>query len=168
MSRLDIERFSEQYAVRVLSYSDVSLIHNICKGNTIYYEHCGRENTTEDIYNDLTITPPGKDLSDKYYVGFFCENHLIAVMDLIDGYPNDSTAFIGFFMMNIDYQGKGIGTGIITQLLVYLKQAGFKMVRLGIDKGNPQSTHFWHKNGFKEVKEVPQERGIIVLAEREI
>lgn len=36
---------------------------------------------------------------DKYYVGFYHKDKLVAVMDLIVKYPNDETAFIGFFMM---------------------------------------------------------------------
>ena len=45
---------------------------------------------------------------------------------------------------------------------------GFAAVRLGIDKENPQSNHFWRKNGFTVLKEVPQARGVILLAERRL
>ena len=31
----------------------------------------------------------------------------------------------------------------------YLKTEGYKKIRLGVDKGNPQSFSFWKKNGFK-------------------
>jgi len=30
---------------------------------------------------------------------------------------------------------------------------GFKKVRLGVDKGNPQSYAFWVKNQFSEINE---------------
>ena len=30
----------------------------------------------------------------------------------------------------------------------------------------PQSTHFWRKNGFRVVRELPQDEGIIQVAER--
>ena len=36
---------------------------------------------------------------DKYYVGYFEEDRLGAVIDLILRYPNEETAFIGLFMM---------------------------------------------------------------------
>ena len=39
-------------------------------------------------------------------------------------------------------------------------------VRLGIDKGNPQSNHFWNKNGFLVIKEVDQDGGTILVAEK--
>lgn len=41
-------------------------------------------------------------------------------------------------------------------------------VRLGIDKENPQSNHFWRKNGFAVLREAAQERGIVLLTERRL
>ncbi|MGN1344920.1 MAG: GNAT family N-acetyltransferase [Traorella sp.] len=61
---------------------------------------------------------------------------------MADGYPNLEVAYIGFFMMNVEYQGKKIGTSIIHEIAEYLKTIGKTLIRLGIDLGNPQSTHF--------------------------
>lgn len=168
MHRLNCSRLSDRFQVRELTESDIPAIYALCCGNRLFYECCGRQNTPEEIRNDMTITPPGKDLCDKYYVGFFDGTHLAAVMDLIDGYPDDETAFIGFFMLHVAYQGKGTGTAMISRVCAYLKQAGFRRVQLGFDKENPQSSHFWLKNRFAAVREVPQEKGIIVLAERSL
>ena len=87
-------------------------------------------------------------------------------MDLIDGYPDSDTAFIGFFMMNRQLQGHQIGTSIIQELCLYLKETGLKRVLLGIDKENPQSNAFWTKNGFSVIREVEQAEGTILLAEK--
>lgn len=51
-------------------------------------------------------------------------------------------------MMNAEYQGKGIGTNIIENVCAGLKKTGFQRIRLAVDKGNPQSNHFWIKNCF--------------------
>ena len=56
----------------------------------------------------------------------------------------------------------------VLRLCAELKNQGFGRVRLGIDKGNPQSTHFWRENGFQVIREVPQGDGIILLAERSL
>ena len=97
---LDISEFSRQYNVRRMYESDADTILALCRKNTQYYAYCGKNPSKELILNDLTITPPGKDFSSKYYVGFYERSELIAVMDLIDGYPDADTAFIGFFLMN--------------------------------------------------------------------
>lgn len=166
MRHLDITKFSKKYYVRQLTEEDIPRIYALCQKNRQYYEYCGKLPTKELIRSDLTITPPGIDICKKYYIGFFEKDTLLAVMDLIDGYPDDKIAFIGFFMMNIDFQGNGLGSSIISKVLEYLKENEFMTVRLGIDKGNPQSNHFWKKNGFDIIKEVPQDEGIILLTER--
>lgn len=70
-------------------------------------------------------------------------------MDLVDGYPDIGTAYIGFFMVNPKYQGKQLGTTIVSETVEYLRNIGKTAVRLAIDKGNPQSTHFWIKTGLR-------------------
>ncbi|WP_278662947.1 GNAT family N-acetyltransferase [Anaerococcus vaginalis] len=85
---------------------------------------------------------------------------------MLDGYPDEETCFIGFFIVNILYQGQGIGTEIIGNILSYVKEIGKAKVRLGIDKENPQSKAFWKKNGFNLIKEVERSGGTILLAEK--
>ena len=68
-------------------------------------------------------------------------------------YPKKKTAFIGLFMMDVNYQNKGIGSSVIGEVLSYLKSENYEKIRLGVDKGNTQSYSFWNKNGFVTVEE---------------
>jgi RimJ/RimL family protein N-acetyltransferase len=146
--------------------SDADSILELCRGNTQYYLYCQAEPSREQILSDLHITPPGIDPSDKYYIGFYQGNTLVAVMDLIDGYPGPDTAFIGFFMMRKEFQGNQVGSAIIQETAAYLKTLGMTAIQLGIDKGNPQSTHFWKKNGFVVKEEIDRGDWTILLAEK--
>ena len=56
-------------------------------------------------------------------------------------------------MMDVNYQNKGIGSKVIGEVLSYLKSENYEKIRLGVDKGNPQSSSFWTKNGFVTVGE---------------
>ena len=150
---INVLELSKRYKVRRMGDMDAESILDIYSGNPQYYRYCEAEPTTEEVLNDLHITPPDIPMSDKYYVGFYEDTTLVAVMDLIDGYPDADTAYIGFFMMNPTYQGNHIGTAIISEVIEYLRSIGEKAVRLAIDKGNPQSTHFWKKNGFEIISE---------------
>ena len=163
---LDIVRLSSQYAVRCMDDADVDAIYDLFLQNEQYFRYCGRQPSRELILSDLHATPPGKPASSKYYVGFYAEDTLVAVMDLIDGYPDSGWAFIGFFMMNKELQGRQIGSGIIEEVCRSLKTAGIRAVRLGIDKGNPQSAHFWKKNGFSVIREVEQDGWTVLVAEK--
>lgn len=168
MRRLNVNDFSDRFLVRFMEEDDISTIYEMTRKNVQYYEFNGKENVIEDIANDLIICPPGKNLNDKYYVGFFDGETLLAVIDLYDGYPDEKTAYIGFFMMNKEYQGKEIGTKIVSVLFEYLKSVGFERVRLGYERENPQSKHFWKKNQFQDITEVSQDGIIIVVAERNL
>ena len=165
---IDISKISGLYDIRRLDDSDAESILSFCQKNTQFYEYCKAEPTREQVLNDLHITPPDIDLSDKYYIGFYRNKTLIAVMDLIDGYPEPEITFIGFFMMNKDLQGQGIGTAIIQETASYLKITGKTAIRLAIDKGNPQSTHFWNKNGFIVIKEVDRNGWTALVAEKKL
>ena len=89
-------------------------------------------------------------------------------MDLIDGYPEDNIAFIGFFMMDAFLSRQGIGTKIIFEVADYLKTHGFTTIRLAIDKDNPQSNHFWDKNGFSVIEEVDRDGWPVLVAENNL
>lgn len=168
MNELELNKLSSKCDVRKLNETDLESIYTFCKSNTQYYEYCGKDLSMELIENDLTIAPPGIPMEQKYYIGFFEGDRLIAIMDLVVGFPDEDTAYIGFFMMNSKLQGVGIGSEIVAESLRYLRGKGFQKCRLGIDKGNPQASHFWKKNGFEVIRKVVQEEGIILVAERQL
>jgi len=160
------EALSSAFHVRKLAYADLDDIFGLCCKNEIFYRFHPPVVTFESILEDMQALPPGKTYADKYYIGFFREDRLVAVMDLILDYPKAGIAFIGFFMMNMDFQGRGIGTLIIHQSLARLATLGYRSVQLGIDKGNPQSEAFWTKCGFvKTGRELPNEISAYVYME---
>lgn len=155
--------------VRVLTDTDVAAIVALCKENPLYYQYCPPFVTENSIRADMKALPPRKTMEDKYYLGFFEGNLLVAVMDLILGFPNDETAFVGFFMMNKQFQGQGEGTALMEDVYEYLKYVGFQQIRLCFAKGNPQSEHFWIKNGFVPTGVEAQNEGYIaVVLEKEL
>ena len=166
MKNIQIEKLSDSYTIRRLTDADVPMLYAWMLRNDQYFRYCGGSTTPERVRQDLTLCPPGTTPAQKHYVGFFDAGTLVAVMDLIDGYPDADMAFIGFFMMNRELQGQGTGTAIVRDVLAALRALGYTAVRLGIDKENPQSNHFWRKNGFTVLREAAQERGIVLLAER--
>ena len=166
---MDIKDFSEKYEVRRLTTDDIEIIYRLCKMNPLYYEYCPLAVSRESVAEDLKALPPGISMEDKYFVGFFAGDKMIAVMDLIDGYPAKEIAFIGFFMTDAGVQNQGIGSRIIEEMAGYLKKEGFRRIRLAWVKGNPQSEHFWLKNGFKPIKETSSTAADhVILAERMI
>ena len=145
---MDPAVLSERYQVRRLTEADVEAIYRLCADNPLFYQHCPPFVTRESIRADSRALPPGKTAADKYYLGYFQGDKLAAVLDLILDYPRAQTAFVGFFMLARQLQGRGVGSAIVAGALQALARQGYTHVRLGYVKGNPQSEAFWLKNGF--------------------
>ena len=93
---MNIQSLSTKNAVRRLTDADIPEVFALCEGNPLYYQFCPPFVTEESIQRDMVALPEGKTEKDKHYLGFYLEDRLIAVMDLIAGYPKAETAFIGF------------------------------------------------------------------------
>ena len=161
---MEVTHLSKTYNVRRLQEDDIEQICTLCSGNPQYYRYHPPAATADSIREDMRALPPGREPQDKYYVGYFAgDGTLLAVMDLILGYPQEKTALIGFFMVSAAHQGTGLGSALVDEASAYLGAQGYTKLRLGVDKGNPQSLAFWTKNGFTQVGE-----GHYIIMEREI
>lgn len=166
---MDVSLLSNRYLVQMMSESDVESIYELCRKNVLFYQYCPPFVTEESILYDMNALPPKKEMQDKYYIGYYDGDRLIALMDLIMGFPDETTAFIGFFMTDVDIQNRGIGSKIIEDLCEHLIQIGISKVRIGRAKGNSQAEHFWHKNKFVETGvSYDTDRYTVVVAQREL
>ncbi|MYN70603.1 GNAT family N-acetyltransferase [Streptococcus suis] len=160
-----ISQFSNHFQVRKLADADLEQVLALYQTNPLYFEHFQPLPSLESLANDLVECPPGKELSDKYFLGFWDKERLVAILDLIDGYPTAEIAYIGLFMVDSRLAGQGLSSNIIVELLSQLA-THFKKVRLGYVESNPQSSHFWSKVGFCPTGEVKEIAGkTIVITE---
>lgn len=149
----DIQNFSNRFQIKELTKNDMDDVLIFCQNNTIYYHYHPVMLDKKQLLDDLFSLPPKTKRKDKYLVGFYEKETLIAILDLIDGYPFKDYAYIGFFMVNKEYQGLGIGSLLIEELIHYIKGQGYQAMRLAVDKGNPQSYTFWTKHHFQKTGE---------------
>ena len=145
-----IEKLSSKYKVRQITDADIPTVLALYEGNPAYFKFCPPTASEATVREDMTALPKGKRAEDKHFVGFFLDDKLVAVMDLIEKYPDEETAFIGFFMVAKERQGNGVGGEIISDCLQNLKRSGYSFVRLGYVKTNTAARKFWLKNGFSE------------------
>ena len=166
---MDFDIFFSDYNIKCFVRDDVPDLYQFCKENITYYQYLHLEPTPESLIHELTKLPPKKSLDDKYFVGFYQKGVLVAILDLIKGYPNEKTAFVGWFMVKKSLQNMGIGKKIFEQLLELLKAEGFEQVRLGCVKENKEGEYFWRRNGFKPTGAKYETDGYtVILKERKI
>ena len=149
MRRFNINNIFKNYTVKEITEVNAIEVYKVMENNPFYFENLKENASLEHVLNDIKALPPNKGYEDKYYFGLYKDNELICVIDLIDSFPTDKTAFLGFFMINKSYQSKGIGSSIIDALASYLKIFDIEYIRLGYVKTNNQSKAFWYKNKFK-------------------
>ena len=160
---------SGHFLLRRLGEDDVPAVLALCARNELYFRYFPPPATEESIRADMAALPPGKTAEEKYYLGYFSEKKLMAVLDLILRYPDEETAFIGFFMVERSAQRRGLGSSLIGELCAALRAEGFNRLRLAWVKDNPQAAHFWKKNGFNEVQTLQDAGGrTVVLAEKNL
>ena len=72
-------------------------------------------------------------------------------------------------MVDINLQGKGIGKTIISELLEFLSESGFKKCQLGVLENSKEPYAFWKNVGFKDMgKVLDREKYNIVPMEYEL
>lgn len=150
---LDIDSLFSGYDARILRESDIPEAAGICSGNPEYYRYMRSLPSTEALLRDTLAVPEGKGLVDKYFLLIRDEAGPLGLADIISGYPEGATAWIGLFMLRRSAQGKGVGRKMASQLLSGLKAAGFRRAGLAYVKDNPVPSHFWPGIGFEPSRE---------------
>ena len=162
-SKLDIQSFSSEYTVKRIDESDISKVYKLCKSNKRYYRYLGHIPTRESLTEIISQTPENSPIEDKYFVGFFDQDQLIAIMDLITGYPQNDDAFIGWFMVQGDKQGQGIGSQILADVRASLKAMKYDSISLGLVEENKEAIQFWTNQGFKPTTQKIQHKHYTVV-----
>ena len=164
---LNLSKLSKKYIIKNMGEEDVAIILNLQQGNPLYFEYCPPKPSAETVLSDLKELPEGKSFKDKFYIGFFYDDNLVAIMDFIIAFPQEDTIYIGLFMVDVKESKKGVGSKIIEESLAAFKKEGYKKVRLAYMKGNFQSRSFWRKCGFVETGiEKENNRGIVEVLEK--
>jgi len=117
--------FLNQVKAISISETDLDRIYEICLSNPDYYRHMNEELSKEKLK--------------KLMIGYLA---------MVESYPDEKTALIGFFVLDASLQGKGTGSLIIDNIANDLKEKGFKSIILSCASTNRASLSFWEKNDF--------------------
>ena len=149
-NKFPIETLSSEYTVKRIEEEDIIPLINLLRGNARYYRHLGIKHharSLTDIMSELPL-PDAKEKTN--FVGFYGEdNKLIAILDLIAGYPEENDAFIGWFMVDAEKQGQGIGSQLFADIRATMKAQGYDYLQLRLHKNNIEAIEFWNNQGFK-------------------
>ncbi|MCQ2509331.1 MAG: GNAT family N-acetyltransferase, partial [Lachnospiraceae bacterium] len=158
--RLNIQSLGINYDVRRITEEDISDVYRLCKTNKRYYRYMRSVPTRESLTEIISRIPGDAGNCGKYFVGFYDLDRLVAVMDLITGYPEEDAAFIGWLMVDGALQGQGIGSQILADVRAAMKAQGYDKLSLGCVKENVEAIAFWEGQGFTATKEEQVEQAV--------
>ncbi len=167
---IDLRILSSQYQVRRITEADITDVYRLYRNNRKYYREAGVKPHLRDLTDVITDVPKGASADHKLFAGFYDEDEdLVAILDLITGYPDAESAFIGWFMVDAGRHRQGIGSSIFADVRAALKGLGYRHVSLGAIKRNDEAVEFWKEQGFSvEQEEYSDTEGRSCLMGREI
>ncbi|MBR6826083.1 MAG: GNAT family N-acetyltransferase, partial [Oscillospiraceae bacterium] len=152
-SCLNLEALSTPHEVRQITQADIADVYSLCKSNQKYYAYTNSAPTVESLTEIITRIPEGAPHCGKHFVGFYDKDNLVAVLDLVTGYPEKDDAFIGWFMVDGHLQRKGIGSQIFADVRAAIAAQGYDYLALFCEKANTEACAFWEAQGFQKNKE---------------
>lgn len=161
---INVEALSTEYRAEIITKADIAPVYRLAKSNIRYYDTIKSVPTVESLTEIISEVPEGAGENAKNFIGFYNKDDvLIAVMDLITGYPESNDAFIGWFMVDGEMQGRGIGSGIFADVRAAMKAEGYDYLSLGCIRENKEALRFWESQGFKPTGEEKTEENYTVI-----
>ena len=154
---LAIESLSSEFEARRITAADISDVYNLVRSNTRYYRSLKERPSKKRLTEVISELPEGTDISQKHFVGFYDGEDLVAVLDLITGYPEKDDAFIGWFMVQAERQNQGIGSQLFADVRAAMKAQGFDSLTLECPAVSEEALKFWEGQGFTRIPESEQD-----------
>lgn len=96
----------------------------------------------------------------KHVWGVKSGDEVLAVAELLEGYPGDGDWYIGLLLIDPAHRRKGIGTAFSAAVLDWIIDQGGTTVRLVVQEQNPEAASFWMRQGFALERQARQTLGI--------
>ncbi|MBV1774286.1 GNAT family N-acetyltransferase [Burkholderiaceae bacterium DAT-1] len=108
----------------------------------------GRAWSEEEVIDLFEACPPAVARTRKHVFGIYDAAKLVGVVDLLQGFPDDQTCYIGLLLLAESHQGKGLGTRVLTQICTQASHWQLSQLRLAVIETNLPALNFWRRAGF--------------------
>ena len=166
---LDIQSLGTGYNVRHLTAADTTDVFMLLRGNRRYWHALGVRPSRSRL-TEMANLGAGRDgSSGKSLIGFYDgRDELVAVLYLECGTPGPHDALIGWFMVDADMQGRGIGSSIFADVRASLQAQGYTHLRVHCPKESAPGVEFWLAQGFTPCGEDASDIYTVLTLERDL
>lgn len=130
---------------------EVTAIQAVIESDPGYVERVtGLPPGPADAQSLLMMRPPDLAEDRKLVLAVRREDDVIGIIDLLRGYPEESTAYLGLLEIRHDLQGRGFGRAAHEALLELVRTwPEIRRVRIAIVATNDAAVgHFWRALGY--------------------
>ncbi len=115
--------------------------------------------TTTEFF---TKAPAGIDPATSLHLGLFtADNLLVAIAQIVFGFPNPDDAYIGLLLIDPDHRGKRLGQRLLDHIFTAAKAKGAARILIAVLEENSKGHRFWSKMGFtQEMRSQPKQVGL--------
>ena len=121
----------------------------------------GAPPTGEEAREVFFNLPRNRTLDDKLVMG--CRDvesgALIAVLEMIRGYPSETDYWIGLFLLDPARRRQGLGTRFLHAYQQWAHRQGAQRLQLLVVTQNNAGQAFWQSLGFQEISRTQQVHG---------
>lgn len=120
-----------------------------------------------DAQSTYTILPEGKSYEDKFVFGIYADDEMVGCIDLIRGYPDSRTAWLGLLLISEKHQRRGFGAQ--AHELVENVIHGWETcdrIRVAAVKTNEDVIPFFERLGYRATGEITPYRYGSIESER--
>lgn len=140
-----------EYTVQALTLADASNVWEVLRDDGGYCRRVeGREPAPRDAETLFTTFPPGVDEFRKHVIGMFDQGTLVAVADVVQGWPDETTNFIGLLHVKASRHGQGVATRLHEQIVRRYPAGRW---RLSVVDTNVAVLPFWRSLGYEPTGE---------------
>jgi ribosomal protein S18 acetylase RimI-like enzyme len=95
----------------------------------------------------------------KHVWGVEKEGALIAVAELLEGYPSAHDWYIGLLLVAPEHRRRGVGAQLCAAIVRWMGRRGASVVRLVVHQQNAGARTFWERQGFAFERETFKRSG---------
>ncbi len=141
--------------LRELSSGDEDVLQALLESDPDYTVRVtGYPPGPSDALSLLMMRPESVPESHKVVLGLFDGDELVAVVDLLRGYPEPSFVFVGLLLVHGSRQGRGVGAAAMAAVERYAGQwPEARRFRLAVVDTNAAVLGFWRRMGFEPTGE---------------
>ena len=136
------------HSVRRVTAADVERVQALFALDPHYWAHVeGAPLRDDEAAIALDERPPGVPLERKHT--FVVDD--IALLDMLEGYPDEHTWFLGLIFLAPAVRGRGLGTRLMHAVRDHARAQGARALRLAVATQHPDARRLYERLGFQFV-----------------